>query len=79
MRVDKGSGVPGRTMAEWLIEKGIDQPKADRPPGEKVRCRLSRFGASCSAAARALVHSGVQLHQHPIRSYSASLIEGLPL
>ncbi len=36
LRVDKGGGVPGRTMAEWLIDVGIDQPRTDRAATERV-------------------------------------------
>jgi hypothetical protein len=36
LRVDKGGGVPGRTMADWLIDVGIDQPRTDRGATERV-------------------------------------------
>jgi hypothetical protein len=41
LRVDKGGGVPGRTMAEWLVDVGIDQPRTDRAATERVplNCR----------------------------------------
>ena len=36
LRVDKGGGVPGRTMADWLIDVGIDQPRTDRAASDRV-------------------------------------------
>lgn len=31
LRVDKGGGVPGPTMGDWLVDAGLDNPKAPRP------------------------------------------------
>lgn len=31
LRVDKGRGVPGPTMGDWLVDAGLDNPKAARP------------------------------------------------
>ena len=31
LRVDKGGGVPGPTMGDWLVDAGLDTAKAPRP------------------------------------------------
>ena len=31
LRVDKGGGVPGTTMGDWLVDAGLDSAKAARP------------------------------------------------
>lgn len=31
LRVDKGDGVPGPTMGDWLVDAGLDSAKAVRP------------------------------------------------
>lgn len=31
VRVDKGGGVPGRTMADWLVGSGLEAPREESP------------------------------------------------
>ena len=36
LRVDKGGGVPGPTMGDWLVDAGLDTAKAPRPKAAPV-------------------------------------------
>ena len=61
LRVDKGGGVPGRTMADWLIDVGIDQPRTDRAASDRVPLLFPAPQKSCIQPQ--LQHSGRQAVQ----------------
>ena len=46
LRIDKGGGVPGRTMGDWLVEAGIDEAKAARPRAPTLDAVRRRQGAA---------------------------------
>lgn len=49
LRVDKGGGVPGRTIGDWLIDAGLDTPKAARPKAPSLNALRRRQGAHMRA------------------------------
>ena len=50
----QGKGQPGVTMGDWLVEQGVDQPKAERPKApslDAVRRQQSVLQRAAAAAA----------------------------
>ena len=62
VRVDKGHGVPGRTMAEWLVEAGFDAARV-RDSSSAAR-RDEPVTASERPSRRHNVHSGMGRPNH---------------
>lgn len=54
----QGKGVPGMTMGDWLVQMGLDQPRADRPKASAapsmnaVRRRQSAMLRAAASSAR---------------------------
>ena len=69
LRVDKGGGVPGPTMGDWLVDAGLDNPKAPRPKAAPAMhaarrqqvCR-QRFGNQAPKPQGKQVRTFIQLH-----------------
>ena len=64
VRVDKGSGVPGRTMAEWLVDAGFDAARV-RDSSSAVQ-RDDPVAVSERPSRRQPVHSGMGRPQPPV-------------
>ncbi|KAK9827616.1 hypothetical protein WJX81_006673 [Elliptochloris bilobata] len=59
LRVDKGGGVPGRTIGDWLIDAGLDTPKAARPKAPSLNALRRRQGTHMRAGAGRAADAGV--------------------
>ncbi len=69
VRVDKGHGVPGRTMAEWLVDAGFDAARV-RDSSTSAAQRDEPVTASERPSRRQNVHSGMGRPHHRCASLS---------
>lgn len=76
LRVDKGGGVPGPTMGDWLVDAGLDNPRAPRPKAapamhaaRRQQVARHRFGSQATKAqgkqVSALCMLGAGRGRHP--------------
>ncbi len=78
LRVDKGGGVPGPTMGDWLVDAGLDTAKAARPKAapalhaaRRQNVSRERFGSQSAKPQGKQVSTSMLLCVPTILSFSA--------
>ena len=50
MNYAQGGGTPGMTMGDWLVDKGLDAPRAARPKAPSLNALRRRQGQQFRSA-----------------------------